>query len=344
MSKEKVIIRDFKTYEEGLYYLLIDRLDHFLYNYLLKIKFNQVVLVKDGSNEYLPLEIYTLFKKKYDLNEAKKQQALNDFYENLRQKAFNSLKSDVNQIQNKIEKSYEKIRFQMTSYFIEKLNYYLINEFHKIQFNFVNNGIENIYRHLPKDLQDEIRDEEREKEDRERERAKAKEKESRKEIKSLETQFKEEESSIKEQMKGLKGKERNKLNSRIETLREKMREEIEAKERRADPKGIKYISFRIRSREILKDFPDIRSIVFDDLLTIKKNRISYDTMNDYTNAHIKPNPREYDSYLQRKKSLDNEMKRFLAKLKDDIYKRAEKHAQKVFKEFNKALIKEVRFR
>ena len=102
MSKEKVIIRDFKTYEEGLYYLLIDRLDHFLYNYLLKIKFNQVVLVKDGSNEYLPLEIYTLFKKKYDLNEAKKQQALNDFYENLRQKAFNSLKSDVNQIQNKI--------------------------------------------------------------------------------------------------------------------------------------------------------------------------------------------------------------------------------------------------
>jgi len=173
---EKDIIRDFESYEEGLYHILIERGKSLLYSYLLKIKWDKIKTVRDELNFYLPLEIYNEFKK-YDFDEKKLNLAMQDYQVKLTKKSIDSLDSDFSKINQELVKfnpSYEKTLILLDDYFYDKLKYYLISSIFQVQFNYIINHLKIIFDSLPKEIKNKRIEEKREEERKRKEESRIK--------------------------------------------------------------------------------------------------------------------------------------------------------------------------
>jgi hypothetical protein len=172
--EETRIIKDYESIEETMYYIVKNRGKGELIDYLLKIKWKDVKRVEGRNSTYIPKYLKP-YVEKHDNDLGKFTIILNEFKNDLTNKALTIIDSDFLKIQNNVDQSLASIHILFIEYFLEKLKYLKENRIFELQIATVKELITLLYRNITVEKQQEIREfqkREREKEKEEKEQRK----------------------------------------------------------------------------------------------------------------------------------------------------------------------------
>lgn len=181
--EETKIVKDYESIEETMYYIIKNRGKKKLIDFLLKIKWKSVDFFEGRNSTYIPMYLKP-YVEKYDRDLGKKTVVLNDFKEDLTNKALYTIDSDFLKIQDNVSQNLANIHILLIDYFLEKLGYLKETQLFELQITTVRDLISLLSTNITVEKREEIRElqEKKKKEEKERKAEEEKEKEPEREI------------------------------------------------------------------------------------------------------------------------------------------------------------------
>jgi hypothetical protein len=148
--------RSTKSIAESIYYLLKERGNIFLGDFLRGDRLEKIDRIYDKENEtyYYPYYIKR-FLDKYDDKIKNYHRAREDFLRFHKQKALENIDNEFKKIIGKLNKNLGNIHMVLLDYFHKYYQYWKIVKVFEIQFQTIKNIIKHLFNHLPKEIKEE---------------------------------------------------------------------------------------------------------------------------------------------------------------------------------------------
>lgn len=317
--EESRVVKDYESIEETMYYIIKNRGKEKLIDYLLKIKWKNVKFIEDRESTYLPKYLKP-YVEKHNNDVGKRNVILNDFKNDLTNKALATINSDFQKIQTNVTQNLANIHILFTDYFLEKLEYLKESQLFEIQIATVRDLLSHISRNISVEKQQEIReleDERRELEKEERKRKDEERKQARKEKRELKEEIEPERKIIYYEISSKEILSKNLIPSGFELYFQKLNEYSENMIKFSDIE-------RIEEEDIEGKLNNLRREMRESEDEKERRKIK----SDYERLREK-----YEDYHKRKREIQSKQyRRKLSRQQEKLEKDAVKYTKKVVKE------------
>lgn len=149
---KKYILRDFKTYEEGLFHIIKNKGLPKLQEYVLTMSLPSLVFPSGYDILYVPSFHYSIWEEKYGREQRGIQRAMMEFLEGYKRELVLNLQTDWNEIEANLTPNLEDMQHQFDAYFLKATQYELLTKLFGIELRSVMDLLQNLVSHLQRDI------------------------------------------------------------------------------------------------------------------------------------------------------------------------------------------------